>query len=316
MSNLEIISVHIPKTAGTTLRNLLIQIYGKDQVCTHYPDSPQVDGTRTVTPETKVVHGHFHVREYLHQFPDAKKIAWVRHPITRLISHYFYNKNHPHTINQDMEKTTLIEYAELPWKQNEIAKHLKGAKISDYYFLGIQEFFAEDLADLQTMLGWSEVKKDLRDNTNLSTKYYEVIQDILSQPKVLNKLIELNYEDMEVYQEVLNLRAKRRQESGHLYGVQIGWQWAQVQIEQMKASLEKAANYSGQRGFLQDTAKLDDVTFVRQVYLTYLEREPDLNGQTSYIQQLQRGMLRQELVDIIQNSQEFKNKQEKLLLSV
>ena len=54
-TNIEIISVHIPKTAGTSLRNMILQHYGSDRVCTHYPDSPEVDGTREPTDSTKVI---------------------------------------------------------------------------------------------------------------------------------------------------------------------------------------------------------------------------------------------------------------------
>lgn len=307
MSNVEIISVHIPKTAGTTLRNLIIQHYGKDQVCTHYPDSPEVDGTRTVTSETKIIHGHFFIKEYLDRFPNTKKITWLRHPITRLISHYFYNKKYPDTIKQDMNKLSLVDYAELPWKQNEMTKHLRGVELSDYYFVGIQEFFAEDLAELQSRLGWSDLETNIRDNSNLSTRYYELIKDTLSQSKVLDKIISLNYEDMELYEQALNLRAKRRNELGQIYPVQIGWQWAQVQLEQITHKLEQAERKCGQEFFLEVTSQLSEEDFVEKVYLAYLRRQPDPEGKHNYLQQLHQGVSREEIVIAIQNSDEFKS---------
>jgi hypothetical protein len=314
MANVEIISVHIPKTAGTTFRNLLIQHYGINQVCTHYPDSPEVDGTRNVTAETKVVHGHFFLREYLEKFPQAKKIAWVRHPITRLISHYFYNKKYPHTIRQDMNQLSLADYAEFPWKQNEMTKHLKGIKLSDYYFIGVQEFFTEDLTELSDKLGWFNIETSIRDNTNISSEYYELIKDILAKPKVLDKIVSLNSEDMDLYQQVLNLRAKRRNESSQIYQIQIGWQWAQDQLRQIQEQLqttqqqlEQVNRVGGQEFFLAMTSQLNDEFFIEKVYLTYLQREPDLEGKNNYLEQLQQGISRQEVVLAIQNSEEFKS---------
>lgn len=312
MANLEIISVHIPKTAGTSLRNMILQFYGNEKVCTHYPDSPEVDGTRDINEDTKVVHGHFFIREYLQRYPEiktsnVKKVAWLRHPITRLMSHYFYNKKYPFSINQDMNKLNLVDYAQLPWKQNEMSKHLAGVELEDYYFIGIQEFFNEDLEDMQTLLGWSNIETNIYDNSSLSNQYYQLIKETLSEAKVLDKIATLNAEDMELYEKALQIRAKRRQESSQIYQVQIGWQWAQAQLEYMESKLEIAKLNSGTNLFLQASSHLDDAAFITRVYVTYLKREPDEQGRDSYLQQINQGTLtRATFLEIIANSEESK----------
>lgn len=310
--NMEIVSVHIPKTAGTSLRNMILQYYGSDRVCTHYPDSPVVDGTREITDKTKVVHGHFFISEYLERYPEiatdqVKKIAWLRHPITRLMSHYFYNKKYPFSIRQDMTKLSLLDYAKLPWKQNEMYKHLAGVALEDYYFIGIQEFFAEDLRELQTLMGWQNINTNIRDNSSISEQYYQLIKETLSQPKILAEIISLNAEDMELYEQALSLRGKRRQEPSQIYSVQIGWQWAQTQLKTLESKLEQAEQNSGSKLFLQMNASVDDLSFINNVYLTYLKREPDEEGRDNYLQQLNQGTLtREDLLEIIVNSEESK----------
>ena len=311
-NNVEIISVHIPKTAGTSLRNMILQHYGSDRVCTHYPDSPEVDGTKELTDSTKVIHGHFFIREYLERYPEiasdrVKKIAWLRHPVTRVMSHYFYNKKYPFSIRQDMTKLSLLDYAKLPWKQNEMSKHLEGVALEDYYFIGIQEFFAEDLRELQTLMGWHDLQTNIRDNSSMSEQYYQLIKETLSQPKILEQIISLNAEDMELYEQALRLRGKRRQESSQIYAVQIGWQWAQTQLENMESKLEQAEQNSGSKLFLQMNSSVDDLTFINNVYFTYLKREPDEEGRDNYLQQLRQGVLtREDVLDIIASSEESK----------
>ncbi len=311
-TDIEIISVHIPKTAGTSLRNMMLQHYGSDKVCTHYPDSSEVDGTREITDKTKVIHGHFLIEEYLELYPEiatdqVKKIAWLRHPVTRLMSHYFYNKKYPFSIRQDMNKLSLLDYAQLPWKQNEMYKYLAGVALEDYYFIGIQEFFAEDLRELQTLMGWHNINTNIRDNSSVSEQYYHLIKETLSQPKVLAEIISLNAEDMDLYEQALSLRGKRRQEPSQIYSVQIGWQWAQTQLKTMESKLEQAEQISGSKLFLQMNSSVDDLTFINNVYLTYLKREADEEGRDNYLQQLNQGTLtREDLLEIIVNSEESK----------
>ena len=95
---IEIISVHIDKTAGMLFCDVLKQVYGLSQVHViwkgqaNYKFEDKLN--EPIPPETRVIHGAFPVSHYEGRFIDAKRIVWVRHPIERLISYYFYILGH------------------------------------------------------------------------------------------------------------------------------------------------------------------------------------------------------------------------------
>src|SRR5690349_11399388 len=104
-----IISIHIPKTAGTTFRYLLLDIY-KNKLIEDYPEEfiqeyQDVSDTEyflhkdifTLHPFSKFnrkvwkylftqecIYGHFEFARYA-QVPNSQFITWLREPVQRLI---------------------------------------------------------------------------------------------------------------------------------------------------------------------------------------------------------------------------------------
>ena len=86
--NVELISHHIPKTAGTSFYKTLSEAYGEKKVMGVYDLDMCVSLIREepiwVPSQKKVLHGHFPARPFqLKQFPNAKHITWIRDPIER-----------------------------------------------------------------------------------------------------------------------------------------------------------------------------------------------------------------------------------------
>ena len=93
-ANVEIISVHVPKTGGTTFFQILSNAYGKESM---FEDNLNVADSQVYTPSDlpshiKVIHGHFCLDKYNGVFPTAKRVIWLRNPILRLISNYFFGE--------------------------------------------------------------------------------------------------------------------------------------------------------------------------------------------------------------------------------
>lgn len=85
------LSYHIPKTAGSSLRNSFETAFKCTQVFGAYSNSGAkelTNGLPVWTPsKCKVIHGHFKPQQsHLATFPNARRIVWVRDPIERIYS--------------------------------------------------------------------------------------------------------------------------------------------------------------------------------------------------------------------------------------
>lgn len=221
---LELVSLHIPKTAGTSFRDILKQVYGAEAVLR--VDNPlekdllKFDEIKVATDQfptgTKVIHGHFNInrlRNYLPVPEKVHRITWLRHPVDRVISNYHYlikrlaeehaavglQLNFLHKIQRN-----LLEFAQAEVNRNVQAKFLEGTALSEFSFVGIQEHFAADVSDLAKALCWEE---DIRIPEHNVTNAGPVVSE-----EERAEIARLNAADMALYEEGLRLRAGRRGE--------------------------------------------------------------------------------------------------------
>jgi SAM-dependent methyltransferase len=214
-TRVEIISVHVPKTAGTTFKKVLQQVYAEEEIFFDYPHRGKLRN-RMLTQNSanvKVIHGHFPANKYDVKFPKARKIIWLRNPIIRLISHYFFWKSWQVLISDEGDmgaaNLNIIDFAERPEMRNTLAEnYLKNQSLADFYFVGLQEFFQEDVTQLSKMLNWPQVESEPK-NKNPYPEYDALLKELLSQKEVVDKITTLNKEDIELYREALKLREKR-----------------------------------------------------------------------------------------------------------
>lgn len=208
---MEIISVHVPKTAGTTFGNLLVRHYGLDRVFKDY----QGEDLGEVGPEIRVVHGHFIAGKYHGLYPEARRIAWIRHPVPWVISYYYFAKNVPRPKGQPLfarlhdDGLSLLEFAEHPFARNIVWRsYLYGLALEDYFFVGVQEHFRDDLAELNRRMGWPEVEVGV-ENTNPQAGYRERLEAHLADRALVRRIEALNELDMTMYDRVSRMRGHR-----------------------------------------------------------------------------------------------------------
>lgn len=173
LPNIKLISIHIPKTAGTSFYNTLLDQYSEAairrvDISTHR--GFQVDKEKHFElkklQEAKVIHGHFNLselKEYF-DFPEETPIiTWLRNPTDRVISNYFYLKS---MLEKQVDKTTfpglfprlcrsLIEFASIPGSANKQARYLENMKPENFQFIGKTEQFSEDIQTLARILNWN-----------------------------------------------------------------------------------------------------------------------------------------------------------------
>ncbi len=215
---LQLVSIHIPKTAGTSFRNTLREVYGEDHVVrldiTLEEEKIRLNekdwnGPR-LSKDIQVAHGHFSPSLFQKYFREneANYITWLRHPVERVISNYYYLVKR---LKEELEEErkglnilsklqrSLEEYASAPLNQNRISKFLSGRALEDFAFVGIQEHYQADLQRLAQLLEWPTAPHFRH---NVTGKRYEVSTDLRKQ------IASYNEADMILYEKGLELREK------------------------------------------------------------------------------------------------------------
>ena len=174
-----ILSIHIPKTGGTTFRNLLEQVFGED-LYFYYPhhlehkiqfpeknvfdyskrrivksDFPNEDylikqEDYTIPEKTlKCIHGHFRTDKFSKKFTDAEYITWFRDPVQALMSGYKHAVRHPEDINERLAKA-LNGNLEIENFMNSIIpnpqkRFICKKSLDDFKFIGITEEYERSI---------------------------------------------------------------------------------------------------------------------------------------------------------------------------
>lgn len=220
-----LISVHLPKTAGTSFCAALEETYG-DRLVRDYEDKP----IRTPVEErnkaalrnsrlnqekdysnVKCIHGHFLPVKYS-LCKGTRFVTWVRHPLARLKSHYTYWKRNYHPerasllhrrmINENWSLDRFCMAAEL---KNLYSQYLWNFPLEKFDFIGITEHYESELLYFSKIILKAELKAH-RKNTNPSQ-----INPITFESKASIERIQLFHEkDILLYKRALSIRAATR----------------------------------------------------------------------------------------------------------
>lgn len=169
-----IVSVHIPKTAGTSLRLGLEQSLGT-RLLLDYEDRPLArtpeDTARRERSAATVaadparllrdydaVHGHFIASKYLPLGDAARFAVFLREPVARTLSQYRHWHRAPNAPNPIARRIRDGEIgpgdlAELPEYRRIYADFLGGIDLDRFAFVGLAERYEDSLALFRSMFG-------------------------------------------------------------------------------------------------------------------------------------------------------------------
>ena len=172
------IFVHIPKTAGTSFRKAAKQSlkcawdYGLGSPETSsfiretmYADDRQAVAQKLADEGIDLISGHFSADKYRDLIPDSKLIAFVRDPVSRLISEY------NHHVRHGGYKAPIETFCSNVGHQNTQSKCFSGLDISDFYFVGVTEMYSESLQSFNRLSGLS--LEELKTNRAVEKKRCE-----------------------------------------------------------------------------------------------------------------------------------------------
>ncbi|WP_372622112.1 hypothetical protein [Falsiroseomonas sp.] len=188
--------VHVPKTAGTSLRGEIAKLLQPDiNIAVDYTDTARSFHERmdeaveafiaeaSASP-IRFGSGHIlgrHVLRIRGSFPKARLVTFLRDPVHRVISDYRYQRSPRHPVHAEFvaRVPSLDAYLELKSERNKIAQHLvppdillagDAAECVDYVmrtyaFVGMQEMYPISFRVLTTLVGTPSWPK-LRENVN------------------------------------------------------------------------------------------------------------------------------------------------------
>ena len=211
--NIEIVSIHVPKTAGTSFHKVLQGVYGTEAVFhddgRHY--CQRVD-EMPLEPWHRVIHGHVWAGHYKRLLPTARLVTWVRHPVNWLISLYGFLDSLPPNDNPAWvllknERPSLLEFAASKAVRTQTqSRFLHDVGVYDFFFVGIQEHFAEDLYDLGGLMNWRGVTPS-KENANAFVSRFRA--NVWRDRALVEGICDRLEDDMKLY-EAAELRRDRR----------------------------------------------------------------------------------------------------------
>lgn len=167
-----VISVHVPKCAGTSFRRILSDICGA-RIWFNYGTIFSRDQARLdlVPQGTSFIHGHFIADAFDDLYPRRRLVTWVRHPVERLVSNYNHFLRSPDMRDDccralHKQGLSLRQFADLVWMQNETSRYLAKKRLEDFEFVGITERFAESMEVFCETFGFRSVSRFPQENVN------------------------------------------------------------------------------------------------------------------------------------------------------
>lgn len=162
---------------------------------------------------TECIHGHFlpYKYNYLYDLEGNIFVTWLRDPIERIGSHYYFWKRtyspwNPKRLHKKMiqEDWSLEEFAFSEEIRNIYSTFLWNFPVERFHFIGVTEFYEEDLTYFgKKYLNIEDVAIPRKNvNPRNSTKYFE-------DEGLIKELRSFHAEDYEIYNYALRKREER-----------------------------------------------------------------------------------------------------------
>jgi hypothetical protein len=212
-----IISVHIPKTGGTTFLDILRKCVEEVLYLDYDYEGPSPmalfrRGERLTAPfesimndleslsGRSVIHGHFQAKKYVSTFPNAVYVTWLRDPVERIVSNYLYWQRSRLLGDRRWEevsaqKMNLEEFAHLRFARDNQQAYLFPLTVEEFDFVGITEEYDRSLELFRRLFcpdaSFGTIMRNR--NPNRQGEFYDL------EPGLRKKILKLNELDTRTY---------------------------------------------------------------------------------------------------------------------
>lgn len=220
-----ILSIHIPKTAGTSFHHYLRKVF-TNRLMTDYGDWVEIkteegirhnerrqaeilSRTEHIRQHFDAIHGHYAISKYNDVFDGARVVAFVRDPYQHAISTYEHasrsdlkNDAHPGIrLFRENRMTTVDFIKAFP---NHQSLYLSDMPLNDFAVVGLTESYDRSIALFRAIFGIAAKPDADRKNVNPARRgaVYEITDDVR---RAVDKY---RAEDLELYR-----RARERFET-------------------------------------------------------------------------------------------------------
>ena len=220
-----LISLHLPKTAGTSFGDSLRLHYG-ERLLEDYDDRPlnrsrlsrrahavrlaarSSGAVRRALGPVDCIHGHFLPLKYrpLQRDASVRFVTWLRDPLERLASHYHYwmrefDEQQAGALHRQVveEQWSFERFCLSPQLRNCYSEFLWGFAPSRFDFIGITERYSEDMARFgRDVLGESLPTQSSNVNPDAPRRSY------FEDEALRRRVADYHARDVALYQRVLN----------------------------------------------------------------------------------------------------------------
>lgn len=235
MMDERVIFLHIPKTGGMTMRQLLNHHYDQQHIF-KYPARKPIQAIQALTTaersDIECVYGHLRFGVHRHFPGSSTYITLLRDPLDRLLSMYYYVRSRPQ--NRLYDKVKHLSFAQFvtspdPQIQTPLQNHqtrmISGRSQPDlqvakrnirqhFAVVGITESFPESVFIMKKILGWRPVPYTKENVTKRRPRKTPISQDLTAVVEKNNAL------DYQLYQhakkrlmnQIHNLRPREKQQ--------------------------------------------------------------------------------------------------------
>jgi len=218
------IFVHTPKTGGLSLKSSIISLFGEENVFLEYGDNPlkvgklvrnskvTLSSLTSKKIDKKIIYGHFLPCKYcdlringFNKRKDHVYLTFLRDPLQRAISSYYFKKRVPLTKNEppviakiQNENWSIETYlTSNEFRHNVYSKFFYGFPVENFDFIGTTENYSLSIKTLKSMYDEFNRIQIFEKNVNEDKKFNELYK---VDAKLESKFRKLNQKDYEIYE--------------------------------------------------------------------------------------------------------------------